>query len=262
MILCNNFDPQRKQFYFEHFPETPLAYLEKAPKSSSEVVSLRITDQKTQEIFLVFLTSSELQKVGISFTSCKRLESSPEKLRMLIKNTEGVDQLLRRATSVASMHLPQQSLLFFTDRRTYANRIINNSICSGIEHVSGIPGVPGMYFAKGASSINVFINLKGTRPIGSGTFGKVRKVLWLTASRKSSVLAAKKVFKNKIPGNKALHFEREILTLREFYNKRGIISLIAGGMFGGKYAMFLPIYEYDLFSFLEKQPGVTKNCTC
>lgn len=254
MITCLNVDSQRKQFCFENFPNTPLDYQETVPSMDSDLVRFQITDKETGKVFSIFMKGTELQRIGISLTTWKKLASRPEKLPGLIKNTATIDQMLRRAAAVASEHLSNQFLTFFTDCRTFANRVISSSIYQGVEHLSGIQGVPGMYFHSRKSSTDVFINLKKTPPLGAGAYGKVRKVLWLSAPSQSSMLAVKKVFKNQAVEHHFLHFKREVLTLRDLSNKRGIISLIAGEIYDNKCAMFLPIYECDLKSYVMTRP--------
>ncbi len=254
MVPCTNVDSHRKQLCFEKFPDTPLDYLE-YPSMGSHLVYFQVTDKQTGKVFSVFMKGTELRRIGISLTTWKELTiSKPEKLPELIGNAAAIDSLLGRAAAVASEHLSPQFLTFFTDQRTFANRVINSSIYGGEERSSGIQGVPGMYFHRKGSSVDVFINLKKTPYLGSGTFGKVRKVLWLSAPEESSMLVVKKVFKDKAEESNSSEFENEILALQNFSNKRGIISLIAGGNYDNKYALFLPIYECSLYECLCQRP--------
>lgn len=252
MVTCTKVDSQCRQLYFEHFSDTPLEYLDSAP-ASSDLVSFQITDQQTGKIFSVFVKGTELQRIGISLTTWKKLLGSPEKLPGFIEHTATIDSMLRRAAIIASNHLSEQFLTFFTDCRTFATRIISSAIHEETRHLSGIQGVPGMYFHRRESSIDVFINLKKTPPVGTGAYGKVRKVLWLSAPSQSSVLAVKKVFIDKARERNFAHFKREILTLRGLSNKRGIISLIAGEVYDNKCAIFLPIYECDLNAYFSQK---------
>jgi len=50
------------------------------------------------------------------------------------------------------------------------------------------------------------------------------------------------------------HFAQELVALLTFREKRGIISLISGGIYRRKYAIFLPAYECSLSQYLKQPP--------
>jgi hypothetical protein len=253
MVTCLNIDSQRKQLCFENFPNTLLNYQETAPAIHSDLVQFEVMNKETRKVFSVFMKGADLQRLGISLTTWKSLTRKPEQLRVLIENTNKIDSLLEKAANVASKHLTSPFLEFFTIDRKFANRVINKFIHEKVKHSSGIKGVPGMYFHSLESFTHVFINLKKTLPLGVGSYGKVKKVLWLSAPEESSMLAAKKVFQDTDMESNCEHFNREKLALHNFSNKTGIISLIAGGIYENKYAIFLPIYEFDLHTYFKQK---------
>ena len=116
--------------------------------------------------------------------------------------------------------------------------------------ISHINNVPGMYiqYPSAHHSFNIFINLKKTPPLGFGSHGKIRKVLWLNSPNDNSRIVAKKVLIYKTEYDLAV-FDKEIKALRSFSNKKGIISIICGGSYQANYAIFLPCYQYNLFEY-------------
>ena len=254
MVMCTRIDGEPKQLCFQDFPTNLLNYREEVSDAGPDTLSFQATDEKTGALFSVFIEGAELQRIGISLKIWKEFLSQPAKLAELVKSIGQLDEALIRVTTVASEHLAPPFLTFFTDHRTIANRVIHNAIYDKIEHSSGIKGVPGMYFQPKGSDFDIFINLKKSPILGFGAYGKVRKVLWLSAFDKRCMVVAKKVFKDEIIRIGTDSFIKEQRALREFSYKRGIISLIAGGVYDHKYVLFLPMYECDLFQYFHRRP--------
>ena len=253
MVMCTRIEGERKQFCFQDFPGASMDYLEEPPEVSSDLISFKATDEKSGTVFSVFMEGKELRRIGIFLKTWKKLGTEPERLSILVKEAGIIDRLLRKAALVASEHLSAPFLTFFTEDRTFANRVIQG-LLNGPDHSPKIEGIPGIYFHRWEGGIDIFINLKKTPPLGIGGYGKVRKVLWLSAPDERSMLVAKKVFKSVGTSREQTHFRREVHTLRQFRDQRGIIELIASGTYEGKHAMFLPIYECDLTTYLIKEP--------
>ncbi len=237
---------------FTHFPGPSFLCQTTDPKESLAWVCLGIEDVPTQKTLSVWIKESDLREEGISVSTLRNLQGTPERLPEFFEISHATGQRLGKIAVVAKQYLNPENLEFFISNRSYAIRLILGSIYRRTEHPSKTKNVPGMYFDFKGSSLQVFINVKGSRPLGSGTFGKVRLAIWLTAPNQDLVLAAKKTLREpeKFTTSKNAHFDREITTLREFSGEIGIISLIAGGVFGNKRAIFLPKYECNVTTYL------------
>ncbi len=242
IMTIANFQPNR-QFSFQDWPSTTIPYKKKFTKSC---VSLELTDAKTQKNFSIAVERTALHKAGLSLVDWKQTQSDPVHLCNLICNASLIEQLLQKARPVVAKHLAPNYLKFFTHIPD-ANRAINRAIYRRKLHQSGTKGTPGIYITA-SDSAEVFMNLKGTTPLGFGAFGKVKKSLWLTAEEKPEIVA-KKVIKRPDSIADRTIFINEIAALKEFKNQRGIISLIDGGIYDDKLAIFLPLYECNLDTF-------------
>ena len=244
-------DPNRLRF--EAFPDAPLDYREDNPQADSSFLNVTVTDTQTKKTVSVFLKAIDLQDIGVSITTWKRLSPNSEKLSKLLQNASVIERLLQMAIPVVSKHLAPRYLTFFKDT-AYANRIICGAIHAKKKYFSGVKGVPGMYFSRSRSFPNVFINLRRTSPLGEGTYGKVRKVVWLNPSKGGPKIVAKKVLVNDSSKSAPLQFRREIDTLCKFSGKRGIIPMISGVIDKNEFAIFLPVYECSLSEYFTKRP--------
>jgi hypothetical protein len=248
MISCSRVNAQLKQLFFKDLPGNPIEYAEadNAPPPEGKV-ALSVTDETTREVFRVCIKSVDLQQIGISLTAWKAVAQNPLQLQILFQNTAMVTKLVERALPIASDHLAPEFLLFF-QQKAFAVRTILDGVYQGREstHLSKMPQAPGIYIDQIDGRLHIFVNLKKTRPLGRGSFGKVKKELWLSAHRPADVLIAKKVFVDQNEKMNAEHFSHEIAVLKQLRNKRGIISLISGGCYNGKYALFFPLYDSSL----------------
>jgi hypothetical protein len=253
MIACT-IDSSLKQLCFEAFPTKPLNCVNVPPIEEAGFVRFRVGG--TARPIFIYVKPIEFQKVGISSTICKRFMQRPEKLNMLVEQATAIDGLLKKAAHVASAHLSQQNVSCLTDNTALVNRVICWGINTHVKrsrHISGITGVPEMYFQPKKSSIGeIFINVDVADFLGSGTFGVVSKAIRVTAPPQQEMLVAKKVFTYWIKESTE-PFDTEIGALRGFSQKRGIISLIAGGLFQDQYVLFLPIYECNFCDYFTGQ---------
>ncbi len=255
MTIRAQLDQPLRQLRFEEFPNVPLNYQDEIPEASPFFVHLKVADPETS----VFIKEDELQKIGVCPTIWRAVAEIPEDLQKVIQNASVIAYLLRKSIPVISDLIPSECFSFFLYKNvSFANCVIGRSLCNGVRYLSGkklgVKGAPGMYFPEIDSSTNVFINLKKTSYLGSGSYGKIRKVLWLTAPQGSPQLVAKKVFTGKCSEQNSLQCIQELLALESFSGKRGIISLISGGVYDHKSVIFLPMYECNLFNYLKNRP--------
>ena len=256
MTICVQFERSSNRLRFEKFPTASLKYQKNLPRDNSPSINLQVTDTRTQKTSSVFLKSIDLQNIGISLTAWKSRSDTPERLSNLIRNTHVINSWLTQAPPVVYLHLAPQFLSFFNNI-PYATRMVSSAMHQNIQHLLGkkqkLPGTPGMYFDFSTSPPQIFINLKKTPLLGKGSLGKVREVLWLNPPNANPTIVAKKVLQPELLKHSD-HFRRELDALREFSGKRGIISLIAGGTYDGKFAIFLPFYDCTLYQWLCLRP--------
>jgi serine/threonine protein kinase len=250
MILCSAVDTENKKLLFKELPHKSIEYTEadNAPPPEGNV-ALSVTDEKTRAVFQVFVQSNALQRLGISFTLWNTL---PEKERPLLwPRAAEIGRLVSRAEKRVACLPSAVSRRFFASR-AFAVRTIARAIHQQIPHSSHIPHIPGIYFERHEGIAHIFVNLKGLG-IGMGGFAKVKPVVWLSAPENAPLIVAKKVSNGRYVNESKDHFVREITTLKQLAGKPGIIPLIAGGFYTDKYALFLPLYEADLLSYLRRR---------
>lgn len=248
--LAVRFEPNSHRMRFEAFPAASLEYSEKGSFFSSSWVQLSVTDVESQKIRSIYLNVANLNAAGISFVVMANESNNPERITSFLTNASVIDRLLQKAIPVVSKYLAPEHLTFFEDK-AFANRAVSFSVYQGKKHLTNIPATPGMYFDTVGSSVNIFINLKKTPALGKGTFGKVRKVLWLTAPGNQPQIVAKKVIKSTRYNLRSI-FQSEVRAMQEFSGKRGVISLIGSVESEVKSAIFVPQYQCDLFKCFQR----------
>jgi len=243
-------DPGR--LYFENLPDDPINYLEEIPNKDPTFIELKVIDAQTKQTKSVFLKPVDLQDVGLSWSVWESISSDYSKLSQFIRDTCAIKTLLQRAIPIVARHLDPLYLSFFQNT-TFASRVISHFVYSKIAHTSKVKDVPGMYFHSVGKAQLAFINLKKTRYLGQGSYGRVRKAIWINPPNKTPEIVAKKVWMfNNQPD--VLSFHREIQALQTFQNQTGIISLIAAVVYKEKRAAFLPLYDCSLETYLVNPP--------
>lgn len=253
MIPCSSIDTSSKQLCFSNFPAKRLNYLNPSERDSdSDLVSFQVIHTETQEIFSVLIRGSQLQNIGISLTVWRNVQDDSDRLKQLVTYAAKITKALENAAMIASAHLPPDRENPFIQKRASISRAIIRMVQNLTKHSPIIEGVPGIYLHQIRNSgPEIFINLKNSL-LGEGSYGKIKRALRLFASSEENMLVVRKIFKRSETCRPS--FSREGLSLREFRNQRGIISLIVGGIYEGRSALFFPIYECDLFHYLKNPP--------
>ncbi len=244
-------DRTHNLLYFPHFTQ-PIPYEEQDPTDNSPFVHYHTTMDQTGELLDLRIKHTVLQQIGISASAWEIASHQQSQLLQLIQHTSIVDDRLQKAAPLVAQHLSPRYLTFFQNR-SHANSVLNFAIQSHRQHCCKVPEVPGFYISASQDYTHIFINLKKTK-IGSGAWGKIKKALWLTAPGGAPTIIAKKVIANPRTNKKAEieALQNEISSLKEFQNKRGIISMICGQFFDDKLALFLPLYDMNLNTFCKK----------
>jgi hypothetical protein len=250
MTPCVQFERDLHQLRFEELPMASIVYQEEDPKDDVSFLRLEVMDAQTEQIEAIFLRTFDLRNLGISLTVLRNLSHDPQQVSTLLQTVSEIGWFLQRAAPVVSQHMASKYASFFREHALDINREICYAIHRKIGHISWMGGAPGIYLSHFEPSLNIFINLK-TRPLSRGTFGEIRTVLWLNAPRKSSFIVAKKGLRSNEP-DYCSTFKTEIDALRRFSGQRGIISLLSGGEYTGKYAIFLPLYECTLWQCFQQ----------
>ena len=250
MISCSKIDFHYKTLNFEAFPNSPLPFEVDASKKTARDFQFQVVDKCSRKVFTLFVSGVELQKLGLSLSTWKKLEPKSDRLPHFIQISAIVNNYLKRAAPVASKLLSSQFAKFFTEQLSFATRTVVLGMYARTVRISKVKNIPGIYFHKSDTSTKIFINLKRTPALGKGSFGKVRLVLWLSAPDKKNLLVAKKVAVD--DEESSASFQNELKTLQSFSNKRGIISFIAGGKYRDKKALFLPLYQTDMYNYFRR----------
>ena len=243
------------RFCFEEYPGALLEYKKEiSEKEGTSFEQLRVKDSQSERISAIFVKADDLRSVGFSIKTWKRF-SADGRLSQLILNTHKIDALLKRVIPIVKERLSPERLTSFEDGIPAMNASINYALVERAPRLS-MAGIPGLYFDYQPSYMNTFINLKGTPPLGQSTFGKVREVLWLNPPEGEPQIVAKKVQNADIANKKGYDFQGEIAALRMFSGQRGIVSLIAGGYYKDKWAIFMEMYPCDAAVYLKKHPQI------
>lgn len=243
-------DRALNQFRFDAFPNTPLNYVSAPPNAPGFV---RFQVDSGEKTTFIFVNLFEMQKVGISSTIFKRCLKRPDKLPVLFEHATRIDGLLKKAGTVAASHFSQQTASCLTQNTALVSRMICRMINDRVKvsrHLKGFKEIPEMYFQPKKSSIGeIFIDVTVSSYLGIGGVGFVEKAIRVTAPSERDMLVAKKVFDAEIMKKSQGPFVNELRALQQFSQKRGIISLITGGLFGDQYVLFLPLYECSFWDY-------------
>jgi hypothetical protein len=247
MSLSIQINSDVHQFAFKDFPNAYFNYQETPPEDPSGFV--HFTTVNNNRTFSGFFKNADLETAGISSTIFKEVMGDPEELKKFMMRASAIQHHLEKSIPFIEYHLPLKYRSFF-ENRAYANTIISSCIHRKEKHLSKVPGIPGMYihYNQSLKVSHVFINLKKTPILGKGSFGKVRKVLWLDAPSNLSKIVAKKVHSHQSEGYIS-QFHKELSALHFFSKKKGVISYICGGIYKDKFAIFLPFYHGNLFQY-------------
>ncbi len=213
--------------------------------------SLSVTDHKTQQVSQVYFSISDLQDAGFSAIMLQRISIS-----RVLAQTDWLCRLWKRAQQIVPSYLGEDSeyTRFFKDNLSFAVRRITAASYLGVSHLKSSkrePGEPGLYIDHAESSVHIFINLKKTKPLGTGNFGKTRRVLWLNPPNDCPQVVAKKVMLERTQQTYGA-FLAEIEKQKTFSNRIGIVPIICGRAYtdgkNKKHAFFMPCYSGDLIN--------------
>ena len=259
MSLVVQFSPPNK-ICFEDYPNAPLSYRRVLPQSSVSYLRLKVTDKDSNKKFNLFVQKKALENIGISVEDMQTLKNKPDEQSAYLQSMNVKKQLLNTALSIVAPHMDPTCHQIFQDNILLMNQVLGHAILNKVKHVKH-PIVPGMYLDRVG---NIFINLIETK-FASGTFGNVKKALCLN----TMTVVAKKVLKDVKSKPDQEDFNSQIAILKEMYQKdftseiailkelrhcNGIIHPISAGDYDGKTALFMPLYDCDLFQFYTRYP--------
>jgi hypothetical protein len=234
-------DPPLGRLHLTELPGVSLTY-----QRSVRGVGFPVYNILERKISYVYVPEDELLRNEISPTVLKKVSNNPEELCDLIQD---VPRFHAQLQLVPRNSEPERIRDFLFSKEEI--RAINCAIQEGLlEHKNYLPKVEGKtpeiyidYEKKGDTEI--FIPLE-REFLNEGTFGEVSMVYRF----KYAEYAVQKVCKNPEKKLYKKSFERELNALRELNGKRGIIPLIAGGMYGEtgneKLVLFLPYCPMSL----------------
>ena len=242
---------------FIEFPDVSFPYQKRKMRNDPSFIRLGVVDINTRKISSIFIRISDLENQGISFPVLREVSHNPLMFSWLMRVSTYTDQLLEKVPPILSGHLAVDYLTFFEDK-PLANRMISFCLYNHLAHLKGNGKLPGMYFDFSMGN-RIFINLKKTR-LGQGSYGKVKKALWLNPPDLCPRIVARKVYLYVIRSQHSVFtyhapdWDQEIAALVQFPNKRGIISIISVVRSESKFSIIFPSYDCNLYFYCIKRP--------